>query len=241
MSQYTTGELAKACGVSVRTVQYYDSRDILIPSELSDGGRRIYSEDDLKKLQLICFLREVGISIKTIGEIFEEKNSAKVIACILKEHEQYLKKEIDEKQAKLDVLTALRRSVSKDGDFSLEKINDVATSMESKKKLKKVRCTIIYVGVALGLIEIAAIVLWAVCGLWIAFAVGMPIVIALAVWISYYYFKSVNYVCPECGAIFKPKFKNAFFAMHTPTTRKLTCPKCGKKSYCIETAKDKTV
>ncbi len=47
MSRYTTGEIAKLCGVSVRTVQYYDSRNILSPSELSEGGRRLYSEADL--------------------------------------------------------------------------------------------------------------------------------------------------------------------------------------------------
>ena len=28
MSKYTTGEIAKLCGVSVRTVQYYDTRGI---------------------------------------------------------------------------------------------------------------------------------------------------------------------------------------------------------------------
>lgn len=66
MSKYTTGEIAKLCGVSVRTVQYYDERGILIPSELSEGGRRLYSEDDYKKLKIICFLRDAGISIKSI-------------------------------------------------------------------------------------------------------------------------------------------------------------------------------
>ena len=60
MSKYTTGELAKLCGVSVRTVQYYDTRGILVPSELSEGGRRLYSEDDLKLMKIICFLREAG-------------------------------------------------------------------------------------------------------------------------------------------------------------------------------------
>ncbi len=53
MSKYTTGEVAKLCNVSVRTVQYYDSRGILVPSEISEGGRRIYSEEDLKKMQII--------------------------------------------------------------------------------------------------------------------------------------------------------------------------------------------
>ena len=52
MSKYTTGEMAKLCDVSVRTVQYYDSRKLLVPSELSEGGRRLYSEDDLRKLKL---------------------------------------------------------------------------------------------------------------------------------------------------------------------------------------------
>ena len=49
MSQYTTGEMAKACGVTVRTVQFYDQKGILIPSALSEGGRRLYSEDDLRR------------------------------------------------------------------------------------------------------------------------------------------------------------------------------------------------
>ena len=53
MSRYSTGEIAKLCSVTVRTVQYYDTRGILIPSELSEGGRRLYSEDDLKRMKII--------------------------------------------------------------------------------------------------------------------------------------------------------------------------------------------
>ena len=68
MSMYTTGELAKKCNVSVRTVQYYDERGILIPSELSEGGRRIFSEKDVETLETICFLRDLGISIKDIAD-----------------------------------------------------------------------------------------------------------------------------------------------------------------------------
>ena len=42
MAQYTTGELAKECGITVRTVQFYDQRGILVPSALTEGGRRLY-------------------------------------------------------------------------------------------------------------------------------------------------------------------------------------------------------
>ena len=49
MSEYTTGELAKLCDVSVRTVQFYDVKDLLKPAELTEGGRRLYTDDDLKR------------------------------------------------------------------------------------------------------------------------------------------------------------------------------------------------
>ena len=74
MSKYTTGELAKLCGVTVRTVQYYDSRNILIPSELSEGGRRLYAEADLRRMKIICFLRDLGLSINTIGDLLSEEH-----------------------------------------------------------------------------------------------------------------------------------------------------------------------
>ena len=77
MSKYTTGEIAKLCGVTVRTVQYYDTRGILIPSELSEGGRRLYSEDDLKRLKVICFLRELDIPIDAISQILKEEHPEK--------------------------------------------------------------------------------------------------------------------------------------------------------------------
>ncbi|MCC9725579.1 MerR family transcriptional regulator, partial [Streptococcus agalactiae] len=51
--KYSTGDLAKEAGVTVRTVQYYDKRGILSPSELSEGGRRVYSIADLEKLRQI--------------------------------------------------------------------------------------------------------------------------------------------------------------------------------------------
>lgn len=92
MSKYTTGEIAKLCGVSVRTVQYYDSRNILIPSELSEGGRRLYSEQDLKRMKIICFLRDAGISINSIGELLSEDNPAVLFLFYLNSKSSFCKK-----------------------------------------------------------------------------------------------------------------------------------------------------
>ncbi len=97
MSKYTTGEIAKLCGVSVRTVQYYDDRGILVPSELSEGGRRLYTEDDLKRMHIICFLREAGLPINSISALFAEKNPENIISILLEQQEQVLREELSER------------------------------------------------------------------------------------------------------------------------------------------------
>ena len=107
MSKYTTGELAKLCGVTVRTVQYYDSRNILIPSELSEGGRRLYSEADLRRMKIICFLRDLGLSINTIGDLLSEEHPEQVIDLLLQQQEKVLRAEITERQEMLERLEGL--------------------------------------------------------------------------------------------------------------------------------------
>ncbi len=52
---YSTGEIAKLCGITVRTVQYYDQRGLLIPTALSEGGRRMYTSEDVEKLRLLIY------------------------------------------------------------------------------------------------------------------------------------------------------------------------------------------
>ena len=99
MSKYTTGQIANLCGVSVRTVQYNDSRNILVPSELSEGGRRLYSENDLKRMRIICFLREAGIPINKIHELFTEDHPEKVIFILLEQQERALQEELGEAHA----------------------------------------------------------------------------------------------------------------------------------------------
>lgn len=42
MSNYSTGELAKLCNVTTRTIQYYDRKGILKPQGFTEGKRRVY-------------------------------------------------------------------------------------------------------------------------------------------------------------------------------------------------------
>ena len=147
MSKYTTGESAKLCGVTVRTVQYYDTRGILVPAELSEGGRRLYSEDDLKRMKIICFLRDLGLPIDSISQLLSEDDPGSVISLLLEQQEKDLKEEIGERQEKLDKLETLRRELKSVEKVSVESIGDIAYTMSNKKKLKRIHANLLMVGI----------------------------------------------------------------------------------------------
>ncbi|MBQ6173554.1 MAG: MerR family transcriptional regulator [Clostridia bacterium] len=234
MSKFTTGELAKLCGVTVRTVQYYDTRGILVPSELSEGGRRLYSEDDLRRMKIICFLRETDLPIDAISQILKEEHPEKVISLLIERQEAVLSDEISQKQRKLDMLRELKNGLKSLEKFSLESIGDIAAIMESKNKLKRMRRMMILTGIPVSALQWFSVIFWIVRGIWWPFVVWAAVAAVWGTLVSRYYFRHVKYICPECHEVFRPALKEAFWANHTPTARKLTCTACGRKGFCVE-------
>ncbi len=238
MSKYTTGEIARLCGVSVRTVQYYDSRNILSPSALSEGGRRLYSEDDLQKMQIICFLREMDFSLEDIGRLFSEEQPQRVISLLVEQQEQELRQELQERTQRLGKLTALKRSLKTVESFSLASLGDIAHIMKTQKKRRRMLAAMTAVGLVMDGIELVTLLYGIRTGNWLPLVCGIPVIVGLGVFISQYYFRHVDYICPQCHSRFHPRLREAMWASHTPNTRRLTCPGCGHRGYCIETYRE---
>ena len=234
MSKYTTGEVAKLCGVSVRTVQYYDDRGILVPSALSEGGRRLYSEDDLKRMRIICFLREAGLPINSISALLSEKKPESIISILLDEQEHILRQELAERQTRLELIEGIKRELKEIKSFSVESIADIAHVMKQKNKLKKMRLTMILTGVPVTALQLTSIVLWITNGLWWLFVIWAAVAAVWGTIVSKYYFDHTAYICPECHEVFRPKLRESFWAYHTPRMRRLTCPKCERRGLCVE-------
>lgn len=64
---YTVSEVANAAGVSVRTLHHYDSIGLLVPSARTDAGYRLYTHQDVERLQEILFFRELDIGLDDIA------------------------------------------------------------------------------------------------------------------------------------------------------------------------------
>ncbi len=234
---YTTGEIARRCGVTVRTVQYYDSRELLCPSKLTEGGRRLYSEEDVRRLEVICFLRELGLSISVIGQLLKEEDPGSVIDLLLSQQRQALQEEIDQKQSQLGRLTALQQGLKAAPGFSFDSIRDVAINMENRKRLQRLHAMLLILGLPISFLQIAGVILWIATGQWWLIALWAALGVPMGILLSCMYFRGVAYICPQCHETFQPGLREAIFADHTLHTRKLTCTCCGHKGFCVETCK----
>lgn len=81
-------EVSELAGVSIRTLHHYDAVGLLAPSSTSPAGYRIYTEQDLERLQQILFFKEIGFSLNEIKEILESAGFDRAKA--LKAHRELL-------------------------------------------------------------------------------------------------------------------------------------------------------
>ena len=234
MSLYTTGELAKKCNVSVRTIQYYDERGILVPTDLTEGGRRLFSEEDVATLETICFLRDLDISIKDIAEILESDESKKVIELLLDELNKNLQADIKKKTEQLEKIKNIRNFLTSFKDGSQKTIHDISSIMEEKEKRKKMYKKMLIVGIPVEITGIVTFVIGILQGIWIPFFVTTAVYTICAVFLANYWYKRIEYICPECHTRFQPRKMETLLANHNPKMRKLTCPSWRRKIWSLE-------
>lgn len=66
------GELARRTGVTVRTLHYYHSIGLLVPSMRSEAGYRLYNRDDIRRLHQIQALKRLGVPLAEIATLLTD-------------------------------------------------------------------------------------------------------------------------------------------------------------------------
>lgn len=71
----TVGELGRKFGLSRSTLLYYDKIGLLSPSGRSSANYRIYTDDDVARLEKIYLYRKTGIELGKIRRLLESTDN----------------------------------------------------------------------------------------------------------------------------------------------------------------------
>jgi DNA-binding transcriptional MerR regulator len=120
MRSYTISKAARLYGLSRSTLLYYDRVGLLSPSCRTSTGYRLYTEEDVKLLERICILRQIGLSIEDIKTIVrtEDRPCTNLFEKRLKE----IGDEILALKAKQRLLSSMLKGITlKEGQPEIDK------------------------------------------------------------------------------------------------------------------------
>lgn len=128
----TVNEVSKLTGVSIRTLQYYDTIGLLPPTEYTEAGYRLYDDTAMERLQQILLFRELEFPLKEIKRIidFPDFNRNKAL-------EQQIKL-LTMKKEHLEGLISFARKIKETGVNKMDfQVFDTTKMDEYAKKAKE--------------------------------------------------------------------------------------------------------
>jgi effector-binding domain-containing protein len=125
------GDFSKFCRVSVKTLRYYDEIGLLNPILVDEfTGYRYYTAEQSMQVHRITGLKELGLTLGEIRQIFTDSPSAdKVIELLIEKRKETLKK-LREEEVRLRKVEEWLRKVEKEGtmptyDIVIKKIDAI--------------------------------------------------------------------------------------------------------------------
>src|SRR5689334_8409047 len=90
------GQVARRTGLTVRTLHHYDAIGLLSPSAQTGSGHRLYTPDDVARLQQIVSLRQLGFSLEQIGKLLRQPDCS--LTQVVELHLEAVKTQLDKAQ-----------------------------------------------------------------------------------------------------------------------------------------------
>lgn len=132
MNFYTTGEVSKRLDISVRTLRYYDQIGLLIPSQKDKNGKRLYSDEDLLKLEKITLFKLLNLPLKDI-----EKALSKIsLDQLLHAHKKSLEKKVDELTSSIKLTNTLLNVLLVEGDLNWEQLIPLVQEAQNRENIE---------------------------------------------------------------------------------------------------------
>ena len=104
----TVGQVAERFDVTVRTLHHYDEIGLLTPSERTAAGYRLYTGDDLTRLQHVVVYRRLGFALEEVALLLEQPSS---VESHLRRQRAAVMTRLDEMR---DLVTAIDRALERE-------------------------------------------------------------------------------------------------------------------------------
>lgn len=114
------GELARQSGITVRTLHHYQQIGLLLPSEYTESGHRLYTKADISKLQQILSLKQMGLSLKEIHAFIANPDYDPLL--LVQTQIEIIKEQMRLKEKLLNELEQLKALLLSDQNTNIEQL-----------------------------------------------------------------------------------------------------------------------
>ena len=63
------GQVSERTGLSLRTIRFYEESGLVVPTARTEGGFRLYSDDDVARLEVVKRMKPLGFSLEAMREL----------------------------------------------------------------------------------------------------------------------------------------------------------------------------
>ena len=113
------GEISEKTGVTIRTLHHYHDIGLLVPENMTEAGHRLYSKNDIIRLQKIISLKQFGFKLDKIKTILDTKDfePLEIIRMQIQIIEENLSSHIKLKAQLETIISILLKNEAKIDDF----------------------------------------------------------------------------------------------------------------------------
>ena len=107
---FTIGDVSERTELPVKRIHYYEHRGLVEPAGRSESGYRLYTEEEVAKLEFVKRAKLLGLTLEEIAELVgvaEECNEGQIFPHI----EEILAQKIEETERKIAELSAFREGL----------------------------------------------------------------------------------------------------------------------------------
>lgn len=135
------GQVAEVTGLSLRTIRYYEELGLVLPSQRTEGGFRLYDARALKRLHFLALLRPLGMSLDQGREVLAALDEADSSQATLAHYHHEVVERLERLRRECAAIATLAEDLARHLPESGQTDSDAVPSHEESADDDTVGCT----------------------------------------------------------------------------------------------------